>query len=135
MFVIGSYHFNQRHPCYDDNPDKLNSGSPKVKIFNLYRSVYEIEIMQEWYYNLKSLEKSSSFLAFLYLIPDIIKTIKISKLRWMAEENPVRKLTLLRPEGSRRAGRPKIRWVDGVEEDLRNHSIRGWRRRALDRER
>ena len=35
----------------------------------------------------------------------------------MQEENPVKKLTLLRPEGSRRAGRPKLRWVDGVEED------------------
>ena len=47
-----------------------------------------------------------------YTDPDIIKTIKISKLRWtghimkMPEENPVKKLTLLRPERSRRAGRP-----------------------------
>ena len=46
----------------------------------------------------------------------------------MSEENPVKKLTLLRPEGSRRAGRPKLR----VEEDLRTLGIRGWRRRALD---
>ena len=37
----------------------------------------------------------------------------------MPEENPVKKLTLLRPEGSRRAGRPKQRWLDEVEEDLR----------------
>ena len=70
--------------------------------------------------------------------PDIVKTIKLSKLRWtghmrMPEENPVKKLTLLRPEGSRRAGRPKLRWLDGVEKDLRTLSIRGWRRRALDR--
>ena len=33
------------------------------------------------------------------------------------KENPVKKPTLLRPEGSRRAGRPKLRWLDGVEED------------------
>jgi hypothetical protein len=51
----------------------------------------------------------------IYTDPDIIKTIKISKLCWtgnimrMPEENPVKKLTLLRPEGSRRAGRPKLR--------------------------
>ena len=31
----------------------------------------------------------------------------------MPEENSVKKLTLLRPEGSRRAGRPKLRWLDG----------------------
>ena len=50
----------------------------------------------------------------------------------MSEENPVKKLTLLRPEGSRRAGRPKLRWLDGVEEYLRTLGIRGWRRRALE---
>ena len=53
----------------------------------------------------------------------------------MPEENLVKKLTLLRPEGSRRAGRPKLRWLDGVEKDLRALGIRGWRRRALDRDR
>ena len=60
---------------------------------------------------------------YIYTDPDIIKTIKISKLHWtghiirMPEEKPVKKLTLLRPEGSRRAGRPKLRWLDEVEED------------------
>jgi hypothetical protein len=33
----------------------------------------------------------------------------------MPEENLVNKLTLLIPEESRRAGRPKLRWLDGVE--------------------
>ena len=47
----------------------------------------------------------------------------------------IKKLTLLRPEGSRQAGRPKLRWLYGVEEDLRTLGIRGWRRRALDRDR
>ena len=57
----------------------------------------------------------NSELYSIYKDPDIIKTIKISKLRWtghimrMPEENQVKKLTLLRPEGSRRAGRPKLR--------------------------
>ena len=53
----------------------------------------------------------------------------------MPEGNPVKKITLLRPEGSRGAGRPKVRWLDGVEEDLKTLGIRGWRRRALDRDR
>ena len=78
---------------------------------------------------------------YIYIQTDIIKTIKILKLRWtghimrIPEENPVKKLTLLWPEGSRRAGRPKLRWLDGVKEDLRTLGIRGWRRRALDRDR
>ena len=45
----------------------------------------------------------------------------------MPEENPVK--------GSRRAGRPKLKWLDGGEKDLRTLGIRGWRRRALDRDR
>ena len=82
----------------------------------------------------------NSELYSIYTNSDIIKTIKISKVLWaghimrMPEENPVKKLTLLRREGSRRAGRPKLRWLDGVE-DLRNLGIRGWRKRALDRDR
>ena len=77
---------------------------------------------------------------YIYTDPDIIKTLKITKLRWtghimrIPEENPVNKLTLLRPQGSTRAGRPKLRLLDGVEEDLRNLGTRGWRRRALDRD-
>ena len=47
----------------------------------------------------------------------------------------IKKLTLLRPEGSRQAGRPKLRWLYGVEEDLRTLGIRGWRKRAVDRNR
>ena len=52
----------------------------------------------------------------------------------MPEENSIKKLTLLRPEGSRRAGRPKLILLNGAEEDLRTLGIRGWRRRALDRD-
>ena len=77
----------------------------------------------------------------LYTDPDVNNAIKISKLHWtahimrMPEENPVKKLTLLRPKRSRRAGIPKLRWLDGVEEDLRTLGIRKLRRRALDRHR
>ncbi|PSN51468.1 hypothetical protein C0J52_00735 [Blattella germanica] len=52
----------------------------------------------------------------------------------MEEDNPARKLTLLKPEGSRRVGRPKLRWMDGIEKDLRTIGTRAWRRRALDRD-
>jgi len=39
---------------------------------------------------------------------------------------PCRKLTLLKPEG-RRVGKPKLRWPELVEEDLKKMGVRNWR--------
>ena len=36
---------------------------------------------------------------------------------WIPEENSVKKLTLLRPERNRRAGRPKLRWLDKISRE------------------
>jgi hypothetical protein len=39
-----------------------------------------------------------------------------------------------KPEGRRSDGRPKMRWLDDVEEDLRNMRISGWRGKARRRD-
>ena len=59
----------------------------------------------------------------LYSEPNIVNIIKVGRLRWighimrMQEDNATRRL--LRPDEGRRRGRPKLRWMDGIEEDLR----------------
>jgi hypothetical protein len=52
----------------------------------------------------------------------------------MPEERVVKTIFTGQPGGSRRKGRPRLRWVDDMEEDLKKIGIRGWRRMAEDRE-
>ena len=70
---------------------------------------------------------------------DIVKTIKISKLRWLGhlyrekEMDPCRKVTLNKIDGKRKVGWPNIRWMDSVEQDLKILGVQGWKRKVEDR--
>ena len=52
----------------------------------------------------------------------------------MQELDLCRKLTLLKPEGTGRVGKPKLRCPESVEEELKNVGVRNWRRKSRDRE-
>jgi hypothetical protein len=60
-----------------------------------------------------------------YKEPSIVKMIKISRLEWLGylarmEDNATcKKVTFSQPEGSRKKGRPKLRWLDSVLKDLK----------------
>jgi len=60
---------------------------------------------------------------------DIVKVIKVGRLRWlgqlcrMQELDPCRKLTLLKPESTGRVGKPKLRWLQSAEEDLKKMGV------------
>ena len=75
----------------------------------------------------------------LYEEPSLVAEIKSWRLRWlghlerMPENRGVKKAYQQKPEGRRLPGRPRMRWQDDVESDLRQLNIRNWRRRAQDR--
>jgi hypothetical protein len=51
----------------------------------------------------------------------------------MNETSTVKKIFEEKPRGRRGRGRPRLRWFDDVEDDLRNTGIKRWRIKALDR--
>jgi hypothetical protein len=38
-----------------------------------------------------------------------------------------------KPDGRRQAGRPKLRWLDCIENDLKSMCAKRWRKKAEDR--
>lgn len=74
-----------------------------------------------------------------YKDPDIVTFIKLQRLRWaghlarMPDNDVTKRLTMNTPEGRRSRGRPRARWMDGVEEDLEILRVRRWREVARNR--
>jgi hypothetical protein len=52
----------------------------------------------------------------------------------MDDERMVKRAFLGNPGGRRKPGRPRLRWLDCVEDDLKTLGVRGWRKKAEDRE-
>jgi hypothetical protein len=46
----------------------------------------------------------------------------------LQELDPCRELSVLKPEGTRFLGKPKLRWRESVEGDLKEMGVRNWRR-------
>jgi hypothetical protein len=76
----------------------------------------------------------------LYQEVYIIAYIKKARLRWlghaerMSGDRVIKKLYRSKPEGRRSVGRPKMRWLDDVEEDLRKMKISRWGGKARTRD-
>jgi len=80
----------------------------------------------------------------LYDEKDIVKFCKLSRLRWAGhvmlqdDDDLARRVLLSEPGGKRPRGRPRLRWEDGVKEDVaklgcRNLTVaarnkKGWRK-------
>ena len=51
----------------------------------------------------------------------------------MDKTRTVKKLTEWKPYSSRPVGRPRLRWLDQVEDDLKKMKVRNWRKKCKDR--
>ena len=77
----------------------------------------------------------------LYKDSTIVDRIHKQQVRWlghvwrMRDEEPPRKIMQAKPSGVRGRGKPRLRWLDGVEEELRSKNITNWKREAIDRDR
>jgi hypothetical protein len=75
-----------------------------------------------------------------YKTPDIVSIIKIRRLEWlghvvrMNETRTVKKIFEGKLEGRRSRGRPRLRWINDVEDDPRKLGVKRWRTKALERE-
>jgi hypothetical protein len=75
----------------------------------------------------------------MYGQPEIIGDIKSKRLGWlghvvrMEEDRMVNRIFEGHPGGRRKTGRPRKRWLDDVEEDLRLMKVKRCRIRATER--
>ncbi|GFX45336.1 uncharacterized protein TNCV_2096211 [Trichonephila clavipes] len=71
-----------------------------------------------------------------YKESDIVNFIKIQRIKLaghivrMDEDRTTKKVLNVQPNGSRRKGRPNLRWIDGLEKDLLVLRIKNWKTRA-----
>jgi transcription termination factor 2 len=83
--------------------------------------------------------KTNAELITKYKSQDIITVMKIRRLEWfghvirMDETRSVKKIFEEKLEGRRGRGRPRLRWINDVEDDLRKLGVKQWRTKALDR--
>jgi hypothetical protein len=49
----------------------------------------------------------------------------------MNNDRTIKKILKTTPDGVRRVGRPKMRWEDGVEKDMRILEVKNWKKVAL----
>jgi len=52
----------------------------------------------------------------------------------MNNDKTLKKIFNTTPEGLRRDGRPKVRWEDGIDQDMRTLEVKNWKKVALDRD-
>jgi hypothetical protein len=80
------------------------------------------------------LRNNSAYIS-LRILFFISTLIKVDTLRWAGHvirtgnEEIVKRIMLIKPKGKLKEGRPRMRWMDVVEKDLRNLGMVNWKQR------
>lgn len=109
----------------------------KLKIFErkLLRKIFGPKINEEGEYEIRSNQELDDLIQG----QNIVKKIKAQRLRWaghamrMSEDRKQKRIMEATTYNTRARGRPRYRWIDGVENDCRSLGINRWRQVALDR--
>ena len=70
---------------------------------------------------------------------DIVRFIKsrriawLSHVMWMDDKRTPKRILQWKPIGTRTRGRPRKRWIAGIEEDLQIMGVRRWRKECEER--
>jgi hypothetical protein len=68
--------------------------------------------------------------------PDLVVDINMKRMEWlghvirMDQRRGVKQIFDSKPEGRRKVGRPRLRWLDDVDNDLRVMKIKRWRKKG-----
>ena len=49
-------------------------------------------------------------------------------------DGTLKKIFNIKPDGVRKVGRPKLRWEDGIDQNMRILEVKNWKKFALDRD-
>jgi hypothetical protein len=96
------------------------------------RKIYGLTLDSDGTWRIKTNEELE-----ILIKKNIVRFIKSQRLRWAAQvirmdtTRTVKKATELEPCSSRPVGRPRLRWLDQVEEDLKRMKVRNWRERIV----
>jgi hypothetical protein len=72
--------------------------------------------------------------------PNIVNYIIVNRLSWagylvrMNNDRTPKNIFITKPDGARSTGRPKLRWQDGVEQNMRILGGKNWKKVALNRD-
>jgi hypothetical protein len=70
---------------------------------------------------------------------DIVRFIKSGRIAWlghvmrMDDKRTPKRILERKPIGTRTGGRPRKRWIAGIEEDLQIMGVRRWRKQCEER--